>query len=104
MYALFKLQNGGYGFVVMSKQDVDMHAQKYSKAVNSSFSPWKSAYEEMAMKTAIKKVLKYAPLKTDFLRAVATDETIKTELAVDMTEINGQEIISLEEENYTEVA
>lgn len=104
VYALFKLQNGGYGFVVMSKQDVDMHAQKYSKAVNSSFSPWKSAYEEMAMKTAIKKVLKYAPLKTDFLRAVATDETIKTELAVDMTEINGQEIISLEEENYTEVA
>jgi len=103
VYALFKLQNGGYGFEVMSKLDVDMHAQKYSKAISSSFSPWKTAYEEMAMKTAIKKVLKYAPLKTDFLRAVATDESIKTQLSVDMTEINEQEIIPLEEENYMEV-
>ena len=76
VYALFKLQNGGYGFEVMSKQDIDNYAQKYSKAINSSFSPWKSAYTEMAMKTVIKRVLRYAPLKTDFLRAVATDETM----------------------------
>ena len=104
VYALFKLQNGGYGFEVMSKQDVDSYAQKYSKAINSSFSPWKSAYTEMAMKTVIKRVLRYAPLKTDFLRAVATDETIKDQFSVDMTEIHGNEIIDVEEGEVLEVA
>ena len=99
VYALFKLQNGGYGFEVMSKNDIDEHAKKYSKAVNSSYSPWKTAYSEMAMKTVVKKVLRFAPLKTDFLRAIASDETVKTELAVDMTEINGKEIIDIEEGN-----
>ncbi len=97
VYALFKLQNGGYGFEVMSKNDIDEHAKKYSKAVNSSYSPWKTAYSEMAMKTVVKKVLRFAPLKTDFLRAIASDETVKTELSVDMTEINGKEIIDMEE-------
>lgn len=104
VYALFKLQNGGYGFEVMSRQDVDLYAQKYSKAINSSFSPWKSAYTEMAMKTVIKRVLRYAPLKTDFLRAVATDETIKDQFSVDMTEIHGNEIIDVEEGEVLEVA
>ena len=104
VYALFKLQNGGYGFEVMSKQEVDSYAQKYSKAINSSFSPWKSAYTEMAMKTVIKRVLRYAPLKTDFLRAVATDETIKDQFSVDMTEIHGNEIIDVEEGEVLEVA
>ena len=104
VYALFKLQNGGYGFEVMSKQDVDLYAQKYSKAINSSFSPWKSAYTEMAMKTVIKRVLRYAPLKTDFLRAVATDETIKDQFCVDMTEIHGNDIIDVEEGEVMEVA
>ena len=104
VYALFKLQNGGYGFEVMSKQDIDSYAQKYSKAINSSFSPWKSAYTEMAMKTVIKRVLRYAPLKTDFLRAVATDETIKDQFSVDMTEIHGNEIIDGKEGEVLEVA
>ena len=104
VYALFKLQNGGYGFEVMSRQDVDLYAQKYSKAINSSFSPWKSAYTEMAMKTVIKRVLRYAPLKTDFLRAVATDETIKDQFCVDMTEIHGNDIIDVEEGEILEVA
>jgi len=92
VYALFKLENNGYAFEVMSKADIDNHAQKYSKGYSSCYSPWKSNYEEMAKKTVIKKVLKYAPLKTDFLRAVTTDETIKTEIAVDMTEVKNEPI------------
>jgi len=92
-YALFKLNNGGYGFEVMSKEDVDNHAQIYSKGFASSYSPWKTDYESMAKKTVIKKLLKYAPLKTDVLRAINSDETIKSELAVDMTEVQSDDII-----------
>lgn len=97
VYALFRLKNGGYGFEVMSREDIIKYAEKYSQGINSSYSPWKSNFEDMAKKTVIKRVLKFAPLKTDFLRAMATDETIKNEIAVDMTEINGEDIIDMEE-------
>lgn len=40
----------------------------------------------------IKQVLKYAPLKADFKRALSTDETVKMELAPDMGEIPGEKI------------
>lgn len=94
---MFKLDNGGYGFEVMSKQDMDTFAQKYSKGISSSYSPWNTNYEDMAKKTVIKRVLKYAPLKTDFQRALSNDETIKTQFAVDMSEVEPETIIDMEE-------
>ena len=89
VYALFKLTNGGYGFEVLNKEAVIAHAELYSPSYDG-FSPWKTDFESMAKKTAIKKVLKFAPLKTECLRAIASDETIKSELAEDMTEIEGE--------------
>lgn len=89
-YGLFKLINGGFGFEVMSKAAVDTFGKQYSKSFDSSYSPWKSDYEGMAKKTVIKRALKYAPLKADFGKALSTDETIKTELGVDMSEIRGE--------------
>lgn len=91
-YGLFKLVNGGFGFEVMSKTAMDEYAKEYSKAFDSSFSPWKSNYIGMAKKTVIKQALKYAPLKTDFRKALSNDETIKKELSDDMSEIHGEEI------------
>lgn len=90
VYAFFKLDNGGYGFEVMSKEDIEIHAERYSKAYSSQYSPWKLYFEDMAKKTVIKKVLKYAPMKTDFLRAITLDETIKTDIGIDMAEIKGE--------------
>lgn len=92
VYALWKAENGGYGFEVMSKDDIDTHARKYSQSYSSTSSPWKSNYEEMAKKTVIKKCLKYAPLRSDMLRAVNTDETIKSSISVDMSEVAPNEV------------
>lgn len=92
VYAVFKTKSGGYGFEVMSMEDVRNHASKYSKAYGSSFSPWKSNFEEMAKKTVLKKVLKYAPLKSDFVKAVVQDETVKSDLSEDMTEVPNEVI------------
>lgn len=86
-YAMFRTKDGGFGFEVMSREDVEAHARQYSKSYGGSFSPWSTNFDEMAKKTVLKKCLKYAPLKSDFVRAVASDETIKTELAADMTEV-----------------
>lgn len=81
-YAVFRTKDGGYGFEVMSIDDVRQHAQKYSKAFSSG--PWQTNFEEMAKKTVLKKVMKYAPLKSDFVRGISADETIKTEISEDM--------------------
>ena len=62
-----------------------------NKAFESDYSPWKSNYEEMAKKTVIKQALKYAPIKTEFQRALSTDETIKSRLSSDMaTEVENE--------------
>lgn len=89
-YALYKLSNGGYGFEVMSKNDIDNYAQRYSKAFDSSYSPWRTDYESMAKKTCIKQLLKYAPLRSDIQKAVSMDESIKTDISVDMSEIQNE--------------
>lgn len=87
VYAVFKTINGGYGFEVMSKSAIETHARQYSKAFDSSFSPWKTDFESMAKKTVIKQVLKYAPVKTEYVRAVTVDDSIGTEFTdIDMSE------------------
>lgn len=81
VYAMFKLQNGGFGFEVMSKTAIEAHAKQYSKAYDSSFSPWKTDFESMAKKTVIKQVLKYAPMRTDYVHAVNVDDTTTNEFS-----------------------
>lgn len=82
VYAVFKTKEGGYGFEVMSIEEIRSFAQKYSKAYDNG--PWQTNFEEMAKKTVLKRVLKYAPLKTEFLRGLAQDESIKQEISDDM--------------------
>ena len=84
-YATFKLTNGGQGFQVMSIEDVQDHAKKYSKTYNNG--PWQTNFEEMAKKTVLKKLLKYAPLKTEFVKQVTSDETIKTSISDNMEDV-----------------
>ena len=96
VYALFKTKSGGFGFEVMSVEDIKEHAKKYSQSFSKSYSPWKTNFEEMAKKTVLKKCLKYAPLKSDFARGITADETIKTEISDDMYAIPAQEYYEAE--------
>lgn len=101
VYAMFKTKNGGFGFDVMSMDDVKTHAAKYSQAYKSDYSPWKTNFEEMAKKTVLKRVLKYAPLKSDFVREAAQDNSIKNSIAPEMYEVqNDSDYI---EADYIEV-
>ena len=74
VYAIYHLITGGYGFEVMSVDDINEHRRKYSKARTSS--PWDTAWEEMAKKTVVKKALKYAPISSEYAKATASDEHV----------------------------
>ncbi|PAB61339.1 recombination protein RecT [Anaeromicrobium sediminis] len=91
-YSFYKLKNGGYGFEVISKEDVETHGRKYSQSYSSKYSPWTNNFDEMAKKTILKKVLKYAPIKVEFQRELAQDTTIKTEIAQDMSDVEPENV------------
>ena len=103
-YAMFKTKDGGYGFEVMSVDDVQRHAQRYSKSYGSGSSPWRSNFDEMAKKTVLKRALKYAPLKSDFVRGVAQDETIKAELSDEMYAVPDETVYEAEGEEIGSTA
>ena len=91
-YAMFRTRQGGYNFTVMSKEDIVAFKDQYSQAAGSKYSPWNTNFDAMAKKTVLKQVLKYAPLKSDFVKAVAADETIKTDIRPDMADLNSETI------------
>ena len=91
-YAMFRTRQGGYNFTVMSREDIVAFKQQYSQAAGSKYSPWNTNFDAMAKKTVLKQVLKYAPLKSDFVKAVAADETIKTDIQPDMADLNSETI------------
>ena len=82
-YAMFKTQSGGYGFEVMSVEDVNKVRDR-SKAKSG---PWVTDFDAMARKTVLKRCLKYAPLKTELARQIARDETVSHDIDPDMTEV-----------------
>jgi len=100
VYALYRLNNGGYGFEVMSVDDCMAHGEKYSKAFNNS--PWQTNPEEMMKKTVLKKVLKYAPVRSDFVKGTVADETIQVADFGD-TEDGEINVIPVDVENSNEV-
>lgn len=98
-YAIYKLVNGGFGFEVMSVSDVTAHAKKFSQSFNNG--PWRTNFDEMAKKTALKKVLKYAPIKTEFVRQMTEDNSIKTDISPDMADVEDKNVF---EGTYEEIS
>ena len=91
VYAVYHLKNGGYGFEVMSTEDINKHRAQFSKAKSS---PWDTNWEAMAKKTVVKQALKYAPMSSEFVRASAEDSaTLKVnDFAADEIEITPEYI------------
>lgn len=85
VYAVFKTKDGGFGFEVMSWEDAMAHGQRYSKSYSNG--PWQTNPEEMAKKTVLKKVLKYAPLASEFVKGTVADGSVKDQIADDMSDI-----------------
>lgn len=100
-YAVVRLTSGAYGFAVMSKDEIDAVKAK-SESARSDFSPWVQYYESMALKTVLKRALKYMPLSIEMQEAVSQDETVK-QLSPDVVSAGGSvdmsEIIDISAEH-----
>ena len=88
-YAMFKTKAGGFGFLVMSKEDIVAYKEQYRPG-DDKYSGWTTNFDAMAKKTVLKQALKYAPLKSDFVKAIAADETIKTDIQPYMVDVNDE--------------
>lgn len=73
-YAYFKLTNGFEKCIYWTKERVENHAKRYSKAFNRADSPWKSQFDAMALKTVLKQLIsKYGPMSIEISRALEND-------------------------------
>jgi recombination protein RecT len=72
-YALYELDNGGREFVVWSREQVAEHAHKYSKSYGKDDSPWTTAFDQMAKKTVLIDLLRYAPKSVEVADFIERD-------------------------------
>lgn len=102
-YAMYKLTNGGNGFVVMSMRDVEAHRKQYSKADRYGTSPWQTNFDAMAQKTVLKQLLKYAPISVEFARNMAEDGAIRSDIEPNMTDVPQANVFEAGPDDYETV-
>lgn len=97
-YGLAKYRDGGHYFLTLSREDVEARRERSSTAT-SDRSPWKSDYDAMARKTAIRAMAPFLPLSVQAAQAIAQDETVHTEISPDMADqpIEVEEVVAEEE-------
>lgn len=67
-YACYKLKDGGTGFIVMSRKQIEKHRDRFTKSKNRSgqvFGPWADHFIAMALKTVLLKLIKYMPISIE---------------------------------------
>jgi recombination protein RecT len=79
VYACASLANGGFQFVVMTKQEVDRISSK-SKSKNI----WNEHYAEMAKKTAIRRLFKMLPVSAELAKVIALDDASERGEIIDL--------------------
>ncbi len=79
VYAVLVYKTGQINYEYMSRDEVEHHRQRYSKQSGQN-SPWASAWNEMAKKTAVRKLLKYAPLSVDFPNEITDPDDDTTQV------------------------
>ncbi|KAA6233131.1 recombinase [Chlorobium phaeovibrioides] len=78
-FAHIETTNGFRKTLYMTKAQIESHAKRYSKSFSQGFSPWKTNFDEMAMKTVINALLKrYGILSVEMLGAFQGDDDQRT--------------------------
>lgn len=56
-FAYFKLNNGFEKILYMTKDEVEAWRDKYSPSAKSNYSPWKTEFDKMALKTCLRRLI-----------------------------------------------
>lgn len=73
-FAYLELLNGFSKAVYWTKEEVEAHGKKYSRAFSSSFSPWQTDFNSMALKTVLRNLIsKWGIMSIEMLGAVDRD-------------------------------
>lgn len=96
----FKLINGFEKTVFWTKEEVNSHANKFSKTINSKNSVWKSNFDAMAKKTVLRNLLsKWGILSIEMQKAYTADEGLINKEFMDDVENVQANIEDIQEEN-----
>lgn len=110
-FAYLETLNGFSKTVFWYKDKVEAHAKRYSKSFNSSYSPWKTDFDEMALKTVLRNALtKWGIMSVEMQQAIDRDiesdvkHEIQQEANSEELDITDAEVIDAESEpgNQTE--
>lgn len=93
-FAYFQLLNGFEKCVYWTREKVEAHAKRYSKAWSKADSPWHTNFDAMALKTVLKTIIsKYGVMSVEFANAIANDsvdDRVEAEVAQNA---NGQPVV-----------
>lgn len=73
-YCTARFIDGRVEFMVMDRSEIES-CRARSKALK--FSPWQTDYEAMALKTVIRRLVKYLPMSAEISTAVGLDEKVE---------------------------
>jgi recombination protein RecT len=80
-FAYFELLNGFQKTIFWTRKEVEDHAKRFSQSYNASVSPWKTDFDEMAIKTVLKALLsKYGLLSVEMTTALSVDRDPEDEI------------------------
>lgn len=84
-YGVVKFKGGGHQMKVMTIEEIEKHR---AMSKSGSKGPWVEHYDEMCKKTVFRSMFKWLPVSVEIMRQVdGSDETVKREIAEDMTEV-----------------
>jgi recombination protein RecT len=81
-YVVVKLLSGAFQATIMGKEEIDLIRQR-SRAKDSG--PWVTDYEQMAIKTVVRRAMKYVPKTTSLQRALEAEN--RAESAADVGDV-----------------
>lgn len=74
-FAYFQLINGFEKMLYMSKAEVEAWRDKYSPSAKSGYSPWKTEFDKMALKTCLRRLIStYGIMTTEMTTALNEDK------------------------------
>lgn len=95
-FAYLELLNGFSKTVYWTKEQVIEHAKRFSKAFNSDYSPWKTDFDAMALKTVLRNLItKWGIMSVEMVQAV--DRDIEADAQREIAEYANSEVLDIDD-------